>query len=191
MGLLLRVLCLGATFFTCFAVGRMKSRPPRVTGALVSGSVLTAPTEQRYSSRKAAFEVWLGTIFDSLDLDGLSLCPMLLDSVLQEYGSHLYDTGKPLYHFICTLTAVQKRYLFLRHQLPNSWSLVTLWDSCWSQFNIGALCPRVRTAPWSRFASFGDGGGTLVYSFWCSKAFCDQWRGPALFARISSSIETH
>ena len=91
-------------------------------------SPLTVKTSNLHQQRLVALQEWLDDQQLETPIDVLAAAPPFFDSVLRRFGAYLYDSGRPVYTYVYTLTAIQKKFPYVRHALPSSWDLVALWE---------------------------------------------------------------
>ena len=68
----------------------------------------------------ARFGIWMRSQNYSLTLPMLATASWAAESLLREYGTHLYVTNSPMYLFVVTVTAMQSAFPDLKGRLARS-----------------------------------------------------------------------
>ena len=109
-------------------LSRQRARAGIVLGDGRRVTELTASVRQDLSK---GFRAWLGLRGLSYDEVFLTNPPDLdyVNKVLCDFGRHLFQSGKPYYHFSETINAVACSRPILRRALQQSWDLAAMWGS--------------------------------------------------------------
>ena len=111
--------------------GDEERKQARAGVVLHDGRRVTAGTANVRQVLLESFYDWLGTKSIGPDVLIFASPPDLdrLNKILVEYGRHLFDAGKPFYHYSETINAVTVARPLIRRSLQQAWDLAFIWSS--------------------------------------------------------------
>ena len=86
-------------------------------------------TEALASKAEIFFLDWMGEMGMQSPLPVLAGCPLLFDRLIEQCGTSLYEIGSSLGLFRHLLTGLQRKFPYLKGDLPRSWLLISRWES--------------------------------------------------------------
>ena len=120
------MLLLGSTFASPREA--LAPRPPVCRNRpLKESSIIDTKIEELHRAALFRFGKWIFDNTGGVALDIVIQHPEVIYALLVRYCQFLWRGGYPLYHYLMTLTAVQRQNIHFRLHLKEAWQMSTNW----------------------------------------------------------------